>query len=1091
MTKPKTRSRKFRRVSRKRSGFALIVTVSLLSLLVLVLVALASLTRIESSIGRNSLHFAQARQNALFAFDVAMGELQRHAGPDQRVTARSDLSSATIENRHWTGVWNSEGGFRTWLVSGNENLPNSGDPAVDVPLGGGNFAPGLAREQRPPGSGWEALSTAAETNFDYQFAGDTAAALLVGGITAGSNLGTSHQGFVLAPLIDLTSPAPGGGGNVTTGRYAWWVGDEGVKASVALEDFLEDIEYDPFDPDSEGANTRLRLRQQVPLTHQTFRGTGGSGGSVYGFDPAIVSNSEGIEDIVSRAQLRFLTSDSASATFTNFLRGRFHDLTTVSYGVLASTNGAFPGLKRDLSVAPELLNSGVAGGPFELWFASPDLELPDEFNTAAPPIVDFEDNRRRFAIVPPAVTSPASGEIVYSVAPVLSNFIIQFGFRRVSTNVEISTRVHVELWNPYTHSLVPEFLQVEITGLPTVDFSINGVGGVSSYSLQTLLDTAFGGSFVVGLPFAGSVVPASDQDSWLPGRVMNWRTGNLAGTASDPPDIPDLRFASKLFDLTRGWVATPAAPFSLPSDPGGLIVAGPAIDQSVSPIRLRLLNSGGQLIGEYSLPSTTAWITTPINEPLSAPATDERWRVGFGMRLPQLSESSANSQEDWLERPGGDPRRVLFDPDLLDYHHPNDDLGVPTDPVYAGVPRTEWNGGGLGFLLNRTSDPLAAGTFDNDTPIFEIPRMPVLSLGVLQHLQLEGARPFSIGNSWGSSIAVPGVVGGGSVGSWFDRFFFSGITADGPDLADDEPFPYFHYRVFDPDSSLDNSTFETASEATTSRHLLIAGAFNVNSTSVDAWEAVLRSLRPGVPDGWYVSLLGDDTGTVNDPDDNFPPDTTDSTQATGGFSAQGSGFFRFSQSAQETFHTDGDSGGMNRAHHRQGFRGGNSRVGQLSSTQIRSIATEVVALLRAKGEPFTSMEEFVSPTGGPGTRSLLEQAIFNAGVNTETGANVDFDGDGSLDTTGEIPMCSLKLTQADVLTALAPMLQNRSDTFVVRTYGEAVNPVTGVVDGRAWCEATVQRIPTPVDSADIIQPSLPFGRRFQIVSFRWLTPEDI
>jgi hypothetical protein len=55
------------------------------------------------------------------------------------------------------------------------------------------------------------------------------------------------------------------------------------------------------------------------------------------------------------------------------------------------------------------------------------------------------------------------------------------------------------------------------------------------------------------------------------------------------------------------------------------------------------------------------------------------------------------------------------------------------------------------------------------------------------------------------------------------------------------------------------------------------------------------------------------------------------------------------------------------------------------------------------------------------------------------------------------------LTQADALTPLAPVLTARSDTFVIRTYGESP---AGGSDGplKRWCEVTVQRLPDYVNS---------------------------
>lgn len=128
------------------------------------------------------------------------------------------------------------------------------------------------------------------------------------------------------------------------------------------------------------------------------------------------------------------------------------------------------------------------------------------------------------------------------------------------------------------------------------------------------------------------------------------------------------------------------------------------------------------------------------------------------------------------------------------------------------------------------------------------------------------------------------------------------------------------------------------------------------------------------------------------------------------------------------------------------------------------------------------MAEFLSPAAGR-TVSLLEQAIDDAGINAA------------------VPEFSSQfLTQGDIMTALAPVLFPRSDTFVIRAYGEAVNPATGATEGKAWCEATVQRIPEyfdPADDATVAPADLTstlnqnLGRRFKVVSFRWLTRSDI
>jgi hypothetical protein len=88
--------------------------------------------------------------------------------------------------------------------------------------------------------------------------------------------------------------------------------------------------------------------------------------------------------------------------------------------------------------------------------------------------------------------------------------------------------------------------------------------------------------------------------------------------------------------------------------------------------------------------------------------------------------------------------------------------------------------------------------------------------------------------------------------------------------------------------------------------------------------------------------------------------------------------------------------------------------------------------------------------------------------------------------------------QGDLLTTLGPLVNVRGDTFVIRGYGEARDPSGKSVLARSWCEAVVQRVPDfvdPSDEAHVTAPkskmNLNFGRRFNIVSFRYLDPKEI
>ena len=124
---------------------------------------------------------------------------------------------------------------------------------------------------------------------------------------------------------------------------------------------------------------------------------------------------------------------------------------------------------------------------------------------------------------------------------------------------------------------------------------------------------------------------------------------------------------------------------------------------------------------------------------------------------------------------------------------------------------------------------------------------------------------------------------------------------------------------------------------------------------------------------------------------------------------------------------------------------------------------------------FRSIQEFLD-------EGVIEQAIDEAHLNA-----------------GIAEFSSQWLTQGDVMTALAPVLFSRSDTFLIRAYGDTLNPVTGELEGRAWCEAAAQRLPEYLDPAQVeetppaaLNPTnARFGRRFKIVSFRWLTIFDL
>ncbi len=165
---------------------------------------------------------------------------------------------------------------------------------------------------------------------------------------------------------------------------------------------------------------------------------------------------------------------------------------------------------------------------------------------------------------------------------------------------------------------------------------------------------------------------------------------------------------------------------------------------------------------------------------------------------------------------------------------------------------------------------------------------------------------------------------------------------------------------------------------------------------------------------------------------------------------------------------------------------------KLEQPEVRELAQAMVNEVEKRG-PFLNMADFVNrklENGEFGECGALQAALDNT-------VNKDMESDFARGEQGAgFPG---QLLQGDVLQALAPRMTVRSDVFTIRAYGECVSEATGEVLARAWCEAKVQRVPDPVDwgapAADALKelsnPSSPFGRKFHMISFRWLNPNEI
>ena len=1072
-----------------RRGFALLIVVTLLAFIVVLLVGLAAYTRIETSVAGNTQRQAQAREHALTGMQVALAQLQRHAGPDQRVTATAASFGGVNGTRYYTGVWGPDGsGPITWLVSGNE---------FPVAVTGNGQSPALAvtPASAPP------------------------AARAMDLVARGTTNTTNRSLFVSVPLQDLRARGlPGApAADAIYGRYAWWVGDEGVKAPVAVPDTSGTLTAAPYD----SADLRGRVRQQLAVG----AGASSTNGSPV-FEPRDGNNAPLVagDRVLTASQLGFLRNSANGQLGLAVQRANYHVWSPNNLAVLADSRRG--GLRQDLSLAP-----GLLGSAFTAWTNYPaytesylpvDPETVDPALAAiAPPAISpaygSDPVRRRLRITPPLIAEGGA----HQVAPVLSYFLLSFNVRTAGDTAaarpfEIAARWMVSLWNPYTSALVPENLRLEISGLPRNIRVVNVQGEspvpVGSFAVQ---DPAIFGSpaidpdlaeppLIINLPWTpdGS---SADRQSWLPGRVYTWRS---VTDNPQPEQPPATGFASQFYSRTLDAAGASAAVRPLPlgeqlgSDNHVLEVDGAdrltvtvylvprtgPDDPPAQPIKL----------ATYVSPE---FVTQFASSPQAARQTSSQFSYVF--RLAESIDTPA-APGRWLTAAGLDPRRRRLPGEAFVTGENGNDPSLYVNYRTISAPDR---------LLDR-GEGTTSRSYNEDVPLFELPRAPLLSLGAAQHFRLPGQRPFMIGNSWGFGQELNGV----PVGEIFDRYFFSGVregvnpgTAANGDLI--VPNPLLRtVRWYEPGAGYRKPTVEDlratvegldpagavgAADARSSRFFLQAGAFNLNSTNVAAWASVLRGVRFPSPQTFRHLSLSSSTGTA-------AGDTSVATvQST---NAQ---FFRFSHTAQETYQAEaGRADPAGSAARSELFRRG---MRTLNAAETGALATKIVELITARhGEegPFLSVGDFLAPhpryaaidaEGGEIPRSLLEAAIVESGINT---AMAEFDPEA------KVQLNSQWLTQADVMTALAPVLFARSDTFTIRAYGEAVNPATNATEGRAWCEALVQRVPEYFDppkgdgdltgdapetpAENLTSPlNLANGRRFRILSFRWLTQADL
>ncbi|MDF3130822.1 hypothetical protein P0Y35_16545 [Kiritimatiellaeota bacterium B1221] len=1144
-----------------RSGSALLLTLLVVSLLLVMVVSFSAYIRM----GLREIHahqeFVLAQSNAKLAMQIAIDSLQRTAGKDQRITANAALTGSASQP-YWTGVWDADetatpwngvaAGDPIWLVSGN----GQPDPGMSIP-----------------------------NNWKVRIFPDAP--------------GLSEAENVVVPIQEFTDGSQ-------THRFAWWVGDEGVKARVNLATETNS----PTDQE----RTIHSRSPQAPAVSVLDEGWS---------DENFWTDADIKKKLSSRNTIALKDPDIPVSTLR-------HDLTPHSVGLPVNVKDG--GLKADWSVVLDssmegsnlvdyalgargtvedtqngvqiysypngqisdpdrfFLSETISAAPYTTHRPGPNLGILWQYGrlwqmlsashslknvTAQPPAsspiksVDWLPYQNAGGIDKQHVNAP--------VTPVLSH--LRFGMRLTARRkgstggvpayaIWLEYKPLIGLWNPYNVGLEANNYSMDWYVSPYVKIRVtNALTGVSSEH------TAWGkrqwpGKSGASQPGGYYIRLRINDADFEPGEVR------LFSIDSAINNNLNFQVAKKFLFLSPNWSeeGVVLAQFDQ-STSGGYTVdplEGVPQGSTIEVLEVGLHDSYHNETHShwsYNQTGTAAWINLRTNDNNDGSdhldSNDGERIAGFGALwnsgpvdqtpgsqdslIPELIHKTADLP------PNTTPEAIVNSPSHLatwsfhlrttgDIQDANQRVRgwVDANPRALGsnstwegdgeFTQTEgwnyipgWTGEGIGnrgfaFDESPEADPtryrgflgnsVESTTGSTHVPILEVPSAPLVSVGQFQHAPLaryDFEPTYVAGNSY-ASMRIPlhktvaenyhGLTGFDLTDISYevnerlwDEIFFSTLAPDYVGGGSDWdstlaghlyklPNPRMEYVPGETDSL--NTLLSTAgvrgAEALAA-HIRILGSFNINSTSKTAWKAVLSSMADA-----ELPVINPATGSI-------------SWQSPDGIR-----FNKFGHPLQADPYESGESSST--GDFWKGWR-------KLSASELDSLAEAMVEEVKARG-PFRSLADFVNrdpdASDPDQQRKGAIQAALDRSVNvpgtqlsnslgdlasTPSGSHFSNAVDGESAAVGYPGY----LMQGDVLQSLAPILQARSDTFVVRAFGETE------AGAKAWCEAVLQRSVDYLDSSNenweneaedgLSLVNQNYGRRFEIVSFRWLSPEEM
>ena len=688
--------------------------------------------------------------------------------------------------------------------------------------------------------------------------------------------------------------------------------------------------------------------------------------------------------------------------------------------------------------------------------------------------------------------TPAMDEVALRRFPVLTALRLQMGLFHSHHDALHRTRFHadVQLWNPFPHPLVCvakesrigllDFEKMPVVtirncntgGAITVDMSAFPEGKFDGRIEQTksdgtanayldMVDKQLAGMSAPGL-FAGEVYNFAMPHNQPQGlertlSATKWYVQSDPKKPATPPAnatngnwIHDTHRVEINGVMPSGGVTLHIRTMkgNLPKDVASRDYSAPVLTLKNIPFRDFALTLSG---ADYDRPDSTSY---RMNEA----------RIAFSLRMrsrdPELMEAALKTV---------DPREPVLDfsiPAVAALYEVSAD--VVSGRAWALPARLDesfwWDAGDNKH--DATGDATAAASVRAfDRPVAS----PPVSVASLRHLQRLGEGAGSLNVNYPAGVEKDA--------EWFDRAFFAGAWPGGVGVAP---------RLWSRNAWLEllrtDDPTELASDVpmreNAAARCLVRGTFNVNCESAEAWRAVLARTLPD----W--SRRPQSTPATTAPSATWLAAALPMSDAGGGGRLLPNVFFRLAFSADQVLRENGLECDLpdEKLRHasavtwaycegRQGFRA-------LEDSARDRLAEELAAAIRryhAREGAFCSLKEFA-------LSGVIAEAIDKSGLNRQT----------VLGRTPR-PVSPLRLNAGDVLEALLPVLAVRGDTFKIYAQGASMTAL-GRREAQVNLEVVVQRFPQCFDSAqDAMTPpeklnlmNRCFGRRFKIVSYRWM-----